>query len=75
MKQMGCCYEMTHLVYSNMLFGNLLDARNDVIGENSAFVRDGILRHLEFLKPFETHIVSANEERMMALHAMSLLKY
>lgn len=44
------------------------------IGENSAFVRDGILRRLEFLKPFEIRIVSANEERMMALHAMSLLE-
>ncbi len=45
------------------------------IGENSAFVRDGILRHLAFLKPFETRIVSANEERMMAVHAMSLLEH
>lgn len=45
------------------------------IGENSVFVRDGILRRLVFLKPFETCIVSANEERMMAVHAMSLLEH
>lgn len=45
------------------------------IGENSAFVRSTILRHLKFLKPFETRVVAANEERMMALHAMSLLEH
>ncbi|HBB6896848.1 TPA: acetate/propionate family kinase [Legionella pneumophila] len=45
------------------------------IGENSAFVRSTVLRHLKFLKPFETRVVAANEERMMALHAMSLLEH
>ncbi|MDW8868386.1 acetate kinase, partial [Legionella pneumophila] len=44
------------------------------IGENSAFVRNTILRHLKFLKPFETRVVTANEERMMAIHTMSLLE-
>ncbi|KTC81290.1 MULTISPECIES: acetate/propionate family kinase [Legionella] len=44
------------------------------IGENSAFVRSTILRHVTFLKPFETRVVAANEERMMAIHAMSLLE-
>ncbi|KTD53897.1 acetate/propionate family kinase [Legionella quateirensis] len=44
------------------------------IGENSAFVRSTVLRHVTFLKPFETRVVAANEERMMALHAMSLLE-
>ena len=44
------------------------------IGENSAFVRNTILHHLAFLKPFEMHIIPANEERIMAMHTLSLLE-
>jgi len=43
------------------------------IGENSDFVRKNILKHLTFLKPFATHIIPANEERIMAMHAIALL--
>lgn len=41
------------------------------IGENAAPVRDGILRHLSFLNPFQTLAIPANEERIMAMHAFS----
>ena len=43
------------------------------IGENSAIVRDKILSHLAFLKPFKMLIVPANEERIMAMHAIKLI--
>jgi len=43
------------------------------IGENSAFVRDKILSHIEFLKPFKTLIVPANEELIIAMHTMELI--
>ena len=43
------------------------------IGEHSTFVRDKILQHLALLRPFATRIVPANEERMMAMHSISLL--
>lgn len=43
------------------------------IGENSGFLRDKILDRLAFLKPFEVRVIPANEERMMAIHARSLL--
>lgn len=44
------------------------------IGENSSFIRDTILCHLEFLRPFEVHVIKANEERMMAMHTVSALE-
>ncbi|KTD20794.1 Acetate kinase (Acetokinase) [Legionella lansingensis] len=44
------------------------------IGENSCFVREAILQRLAFLLPFETHVIPANEERMMAMHALSILE-
>lgn len=37
------------------------------IGEKARPVRDKILDHLDFLRPFETHIIPTNEERFMAL--------
>ena len=43
------------------------------IGENAGPVRDGILSRLEFLKPFETRVIPANEEQMMAMHTRALL--
>ncbi len=43
------------------------------IGENSQLVRDQILQHLTFFKPFATLVIPANEERMMAMHAIHLL--
>ncbi|OCH98289.1 acetate kinase [Legionella jamestowniensis] len=44
------------------------------IGENSSRVREAILKRLEFLKPFETHVIPTNEERIMALHTLSILE-
>ncbi len=44
------------------------------IGENATPVRKAILKRLEFLKPFRTLVISANEERMMAMHAQRLLR-
>jgi acetate kinase len=44
------------------------------IGENSNFMRDKILKRLSFLKPFEVRVIPANEEKMMAMHARSLLQ-
>lgn len=43
------------------------------IGENAAPVREAILANLAFLPPFETLVIPANEERMMAIHAKTLL--
>ena len=43
------------------------------IGEHSTLVRDKILQHLALFRPFATRIVPANEERMMAMHSISLL--
>jgi acetate kinase len=43
------------------------------IGEHSTVVRDKILQHLTLFRPFATRIVPANEERMMAMHSISLL--
>jgi len=40
------------------------------IGENATPVRENILRRLEFMKPYEAHVIPANEERMMAMHAL-----
>lgn len=44
------------------------------IGENSSFIRDNIVKHLDFLKPFEVRVIKANEEEMMAMHAVSVLE-
>lgn len=44
------------------------------IGENSSFIRDTILCHLEFLRPFKVHVIKTNEERMMAMHTVSALE-
>jgi acetate kinase len=43
------------------------------IGENAAPVREKILRHLAFLKPFAVHVIPANEERIMAMHGMDII--
>jgi acetate kinase len=44
------------------------------IGENSPIVRDKILARLAFLKPYAVHVIPANEERMMAMHAQACLE-
>jgi acetate kinase len=44
------------------------------VGENSILIRDRISHHLDFLKPFEVRVIEANEERMMAMHTMSVLE-
>ena len=44
------------------------------IGENAAPVRDAMLARLGFLRPFETLVIPANEERMMAIQALDLLE-
>jgi len=43
------------------------------IGENSEFVRNKILDHLEFLQPYMIRIIPANEERMMAMQSIKLI--
>lgn len=43
------------------------------IGENSVIVRDKILARMECLQPFQTLVIPANEEKMMAMHTLSLL--
>jgi acetate kinase len=43
------------------------------IGEHSAMVRNSIRSHLSFLPSFQTQVVSANEENMMAMHALALI--
>lgn len=44
------------------------------IGENSSLIRDKVLGHLAFLKPFESCVIPANEERVMAMHKLSILE-
>ncbi|MBI1215003.1 MAG: acetate/propionate family kinase [Alphaproteobacteria bacterium] len=44
------------------------------IGENAAPVRDAILRRLSFLPSFEMLVIPANEERVMAQHALANVK-
>lgn len=43
------------------------------IGENAAPVRGGIIKKLSFLPAFETRIIAADEERMIARHTLDLL--
>lgn len=43
------------------------------IGENAADTRSAVLKHLSFLPPFETKVIPANEERMIAMHVMELI--
>lgn len=43
------------------------------IGEHAGPVRDAIVERLAFLGNFQTLVVPANEERMMAIHAKRLL--
>ena len=43
------------------------------IGENAATIREGIVERLSLLAPFETIVIPANEEKMMALHGRELL--
>ncbi len=44
------------------------------IGENSQAVRESILSHLAFLQPIATLTIPANEERIMAMHAIALIQ-
>lgn len=44
------------------------------IGENSELIRAKILDRLQCLLPFAVLIIPANEEQMMAMHALALLK-
>lgn len=43
------------------------------IGENSILVRENIQQYLSFCLPFETYVIRANEEWIMAKHAIQLL--
>lgn len=43
------------------------------IGENSEFIRHHILQRLQLFKPFKVCIIKADEERVMATHAMRFL--
>lgn len=44
------------------------------IGENSEIIRTNILARLKVLRPFSVLIIPANEEKMMAMHALELLR-
>ncbi|KTD62688.1 acetate/propionate family kinase [Legionella shakespearei] len=44
------------------------------IGENSAVIRENILSRLGCLPPCSVLVIPANEEKMMAMHSLSLLK-
>jgi acetate kinase len=44
------------------------------IGENAAPVRSGIIEKLSFLPAFETRIIEADEERMIARYTLMRLK-
>lgn len=44
------------------------------IGENSILIRDKVLRYLAFLRPFKSRVIPANEERVMAMHTLSILE-
>lgn len=44
------------------------------IGENSQIIRESVCHHLQSLPPFSVLVIPANEEHMMALHALALLK-
>lgn len=44
------------------------------IGEHQESVRQAIVQHLNFMPPFTTLVVEADEERMIAQHCMTLLK-
>ena len=43
------------------------------IGENAAPVRGGIVERLSFLPKFQTRIIRADEERMIARHTIGIL--
>ena len=44
------------------------------IGEHAEGVRQSTLQHLAFLKPFETLVIPANEDGIMARHALLLMQ-
>ena len=44
------------------------------VGEHDETLRQSILKHLTFLKPFETLVIPANEEWIMARHACLLMQ-
>lgn len=43
------------------------------IGENSELVRTNILSRIQCLQPFSVLVIPANEEKMMAMHALALI--
>lgn len=43
------------------------------IGENATTVRNGIIEKLSFLPDFETRVITADEERMIAFHTLQLM--
>ena len=44
------------------------------IGENAGPVRENILGRLAFMKPYDVHVIPANEERIMAMHALEKVR-
>lgn len=44
------------------------------IGENSELIRANILNRIQCLHPFSVLIIPANEEKMMAMHTLSLIE-
>ena len=45
------------------------------IGENSELVRTKVLQRIQCLQPFSTRVIPANEEKMMAMHTLSLIEH
>ena len=44
------------------------------IGENSKIIRTNIIDRLKSLQPFSVLIIPTNEEKMMAIHALAIIK-
>lgn len=44
------------------------------IGENSELVRVNVLNRIQCLQPFTSIVIPANEEKMMAIHALAALR-
>jgi acetate kinase len=45
------------------------------IGENSSLIRESILNKIKCLRPFTDLVIPANEEKMMAIHSLTLCIY
>jgi|GEM_PF-5963962 acetate kinase len=58
----------------NLAAVDILSKLKPGIGEHAAGVRQSVLEHLTFLKPFDTLVIPANEDGIMARHAFLLMQ-